>query len=243
MPNSRKDGTTCRAGYHKSQDNTAYAQSSLSSSGITGIITGFLDCRSWFPSGGASGKKNGEKLNVFFSSLMEDKAGCSNNLEWGEIVAEVGAINASADTTAIALTQVLDMLIRHPKYLQRLRTQVDHALDEDEVIVPYDQVKNLLFLRACLDEALRLKLPTSAGLPRRISTEGAQIQWTTGDTSVSMTIYSAYRDPDIFPHPEEYNPDRWMDLDDRKRMDEMPTNIWRATGGSVRIGAFDRQCQ
>ena len=44
-------------------------------------------------------------------------------------------------------------------------------------------------------------------------------EWIPGDTSVSMTSYSAHRDPEIFPVPEEYNPDRWMDLDNRKRME------------------------
>ncbi|KAL5362000.1 putative cytochrome P450 [Aspergillus floccosus] len=154
----------------------------------------------------------GEKLEDFFSSLMDDKSGNPNNLEWGEIVAEVSAIiNAGADTTAIALTQ----------HLRTLREEVDGVLDEDEVVAPYDKVKDLPFLRACLDEALRILPPTSAGLPRRTPPEGAEImgEWIPGDTSVSMTIYASHRDPDIFPDPETYRPDRWLDADARKRME------------------------
>ncbi|PLB48584.1 putative cytochrome P450 [Aspergillus steynii IBT 23096] len=152
---------------------------------------------------------NGEELDDFFSSLMEDKQKKPNNLEWGEIVAEVSAIiNAGADTTAIALTQTL-------------REEVDSVLDEDEVVAAHDKVKNLPFLRACLDEALRILPPTSAGLPRRTPPEGAQImgEWIPGDTSVSMTIYAAHRDPDIFPDPETYRPERWLDAEARKRME------------------------
>ncbi|KAB8203803.1 cytochrome P450 [Aspergillus parasiticus] len=164
----------------------------------------------------------GEQLDDFFSALMEDKQGKPNNLEWGEIVAEVGAlINAGADTTSIALTNVLEMLLHHPEDLQKLRQEVGGVLDEDEVVAPYDKVKNLPFLRACLDEGLRLSPPTSAGLPRRTPPEGAQImdQWIPGDTSVSMTIYATHRDPEIFPDPEEYRPQRWMDPESRKRME------------------------
>ncbi|KAE8157259.1 cytochrome P450 [Aspergillus tamarii] len=236
----RLDGTTYPARYRKSQDNTAHVQSLFVwdykyfhwLSRLSKLVPKY---RQMWKDGEPWGDviyhqavtrlqryQSGEKLDDFFSSLMEDKAGHPNNLEWGEIVAEVGAIiNAGADTTAIALTQVLDMLIRHPKYLQRLREEVDSALEEDEVVAPYDKVKNLPFLRACLDEALRLIPPTSAGLPRRTPPEGAQIlnEWIPGDTSVSMTSYSAHRDPEIFPDPEEYNPDRWMDLDNRKRME------------------------
>ena len=52
---------------------------------------------------------------------MEDKSGAPNFLEWGEIVAEVTAIiDAGAKTTAIALTNILELLIRHPRQLAAL---------------------------------------------------------------------------------------------------------------------------
>ncbi|KAJ3542943.1 hypothetical protein NM208_g3834 [Fusarium decemcellulare] len=151
----------------------------------------------------------GEKLDDFFSCLMEDKTGSPNNLEWGEIVSEIGAIiNAGADTTAIALTQTLELLCKHPQHMDRLRQEIDSVLEPGEVIAPYDKVKDLPFLRACIDESLRIIPPTSAGLPRRTPAEGAQIldEWIAGDTSVNMTIYAAHRDPKIFPDPETYNP-------------------------------------
>ena len=165
---------------------------------------------------------NGEELDDFFSSLMEDKSGRPNNLEWGVIVAEVSAIiNAGADTTAIALTQVLALLLQHSQHLQTLRNEVDSVLYQGEIVAPYDKVKNLPFLRACLDEGLRLIPPTSAGLPRRTPPEGASIlgDWIPGDTSVSMTIYGAHRLPEIFPEPEEYQPQRWLDPETPRRME------------------------
>ncbi|KAL4935620.1 hypothetical protein BDV06DRAFT_228660 [Aspergillus oleicola] len=54
----------------------------------------------------------GEQLDELFSSLWTNKQGHPNNLEWGEIIGEVGAIiNAGSDTTAIALTQALEFLL------------------------------------------------------------------------------------------------------------------------------------
>ena len=63
--------------------------------------------------------------------------------------------------------------------------------------------------------------PTSAGLPRRKPPEGTSIlgEWITGDTSVSMTIYGAHRLPEAFPEPEEYQPQRWLDPEARRRME------------------------
>jgi len=40
----------------------------------------------------------GEKLDDFFSALMEDKNGSPNNLEWGEIVAEISIMMNAAAT-------------------------------------------------------------------------------------------------------------------------------------------------
>ncbi|KAF7587194.1 hypothetical protein BBP40_007556 [Aspergillus hancockii] len=233
----RKDGTTYPARYRQSQDQSAYAQS---------VFVWDYKYYHWLarlsnmvPKWRRVWKEGAPFGDVTYHQAV-NKSGHPNNLEWGEIIAEVGAIiNAGADTTAIALTQVLDMLIRHPMYLRRLRTEVDSALDDDddddEMVAPYDKVKNLPFLRACLDESLRLIPPTSAGLPRRAPAEGAQIlkEWIPGGTSVSMTSYSARRDPDIFPDPEEYNPNRWMNLEDRKRTEPYFIPFSTGTRGSL----------
>ncbi|KAH7113994.1 cytochrome P450 [Dactylonectria estremocensis] len=179
----------------------------------------------------------GEKLDDFFSCLLEDKTGSPNNLEWGEIVAEVSAIiDAGADTTSIALTHVLDLLIKHPLQMQKLRAEIAAVLDEGEEVAPYDKIKDLPYLKACLDEGLRLIPPVSAGLPRRTPLEGAQIlgKWIPGDTSVSMTIWGAHHNGDLFPDPEAFKPERWLDPEERRRME--PFFIPFTTGARGCIG-------
>ncbi|KAI8311845.1 hypothetical protein COL154_011521 [Colletotrichum chrysophilum] len=155
----------------------------------------------------------GEKLDDFFQALMESKNGEPNNLEWGEIVAEINIMmNAGSVTTAIAVTNVLYQLLKNPKYLQRLREEVDSVLDTDEVIAPYDKVKHLPYLRACLDESLRLFPPTPQGLMRKTPPEGMYImgEWVPGNTTVSMSGVVAHRDETIFPDAHKYDPDRWL---------------------------------
>jgi benzoate 4-monooxygenase len=186
--------------------------------------------------------QKGEKLDDFFTALMYDKAGKPYNLEWGEIVGEVGAIiDAGADTTAIALTQILELLIRHPQHLKTLRKEVKTIMKPDQVVASYDAAKSLPFLKACLDEAMRIIPPTSAGLPRRTPPEGAEIlgEWIPGNTSVSMPIYTAHHDPTIFLDPAAFNPHRWMDRDERKKMESyfIPcVNRW-AKGDSNHVAA------
>lgn len=155
----------------------------------------------------------GEKLDDFFEALMHDKNGVPHNLEWGEILAEISIMmNAGSTTTAIAMANVMYQLLRNPNCMQRLREEVDSVLDEDEVIAPYEKVKYLPYLRACLDESMRFFPPTSHGLPRQTPAEGANIlgDYIPGGVTVSMSAYVVHRDPRIFPEPDKFSPDRWL---------------------------------
>ncbi|RYP89461.1 hypothetical protein DL769_000012 [Monosporascus sp. CRB-8-3] len=156
----------------------------------------------------------GEKLDDFFQALMEDKNGTPNNLEWGEIVAEINIMmNAGSVTTAIAVTNVLYELLRHPRVMERLREEIDGVLEPDEVVAPYDKVKHLPYLRACLDESLRLQPPTPHGLPRKTPPEGLWImdQYVPGNTTVSISALVAHRDESVFPDADSFIPERWLD--------------------------------
>ena len=119
---------------------------------------------------------SGEKLDDFFTAMMEDKKGAAHNLETGGIVAEISIMmNAGSDTTAIALRNVLFLLLKNPRCMARLREEINVVLDEDELVAPYSKVKHLPYLRACLDESLRMLPPVVFGLPRRTPPEGTTI--------------------------------------------------------------------
>jgi cytochrome P450 len=155
----------------------------------------------------------GEKLDDFFSALMEDKNGNPNNLEWGEIVAEISIMmNAGSDTTAIAMNNAMYFLLKNPEVVRKLREEIDAVLSPSEVVAPYEAVKHLPYLRACLDESMRLSPPTTFGLPRQTPPEGCPIlgDFVAGGTSVSMSSYVVHRDANAFPDPETFKPERWL---------------------------------
>lgn len=157
--------------------------------------------------------RRGEKLDDFFQALMQDKNGNSHMLEWGEVVAEINIMmNAGSVTTAIALANVMYQLILNPQCLKKLQEELDTALEPEEVVAPYDKVKHLPYLRACLDESLRLFPPTPHGLPRKTPAEGANVmgQYIPGNTTVSISALVAHRDETAFPQACRFNPERFM---------------------------------
>lgn len=121
-------------------------------------------------------------------------------------------MNAGSDTTAIAIANIIYLLVTHPDVLEKLRAEVDEVLDPGESVAPYDKVKHLPYLRAVLDEGLRMMPPVSFSLPRRTPAEGCVImnEFVPGETTVSITAESAHRDPQVFPDPDTFKPERWL---------------------------------
>lgn len=163
--------------------------------------------------------QNGEKLQDFFTHLFEDKYGNQNMYPMGELVAEGNILlNAGSDTTGIALTNVIYRILSTPSALAKLREELDAVLQPDEPVAPFDRIKHLPYLRACLDESMRLNPPNTMNTPRMTPPQGMSINghWIPGHTTVHCPPYNIHRNPQIFPAPEAFNPDRWLGEDGKE---------------------------
>ncbi|KAF4208757.1 hypothetical protein CNMCM8927_008706 [Aspergillus lentulus] len=163
--------------------------------------------------------KRGDQLGDLFACLMEDNKGNARGLERGELKAETNVLlDAGSDTTAIALTHALYYLIKTPHAMATLRKEVAGAFSE-EPTARYASVKNLPYLKACLEESLRLSPPVSRGLERRTPPQGMRImgEQIPGNVGVSVPVYVAHRDPAIFPEPELYRPERWLESEEKAK--------------------------
>lgn len=68
------------------------------------------------------------------------------------------------------------------------------------------------FLRACIDEALRLSPPAASVPWREVERGGTQIDSTAvpGGTGVGVGIYSIHHSPLYYEDPFKYEPGRWL---------------------------------
>ncbi|CAG8109221.1 unnamed protein product [Penicillium olsonii] len=162
----------------------------------------------------------GEKLDDFLSCLISDKQGNCRGLNRGELGAETSILlDAGSETTAIALTHLLYYLIKNPACFLKLREEVSGAITGDKV-APYSKVKNLPYLKACIEESLRLSPPLPRGLERVTPPSGARIigEFIPGNVGVSVPAYVAHRDPNLFPEPEAFLPERWLNNENIGKM-------------------------
>lgn len=159
----------------------------------------------------SSGK--GERFD-FFSKLEEVPKGQTNSMPFGEQAAEAGLmLNAGSDTTASGLTNTLFLLVKHPDTLAKLRQELDLVMTPDAITPDFNMLMASPYLRACLDESLRLRPPVAIGLPRVTPPEGSTIcgHFIPGGVTVSVPILEMNRHPALFPRPDEFDPARWFD--------------------------------
>jgi cytochrome P450 len=140
-------------------------------------------------------------------SDMEVAAECADNLDAG--------LKTTSDTLMFALWVL--SLPQHRKHQERLIEEVKDAksfLAGDASILPADACDRLPFLDALIKETLRLYAPIPASQPR-ISTQDTTIDGyhIPAGTVVSCQAFSMHRNPDVFPHPKTFNPDRWLASD------------------------------
>lgn len=161
-------------------------------------------------------QKNGKPQGYtdFFHHLLQDRNGKDTGLNLLELEKEAGVmINAGHDTTATAITNCLFYIVSNPRVLRKLRDELAPILGTQETNATYDQVKDLKYLRACLEESMRLRPPTSRGLPRETPPQGALIAGheIAGGVTVSVPTYTLHRNTALFTDPEEFRPERWFD--------------------------------
>ncbi|CRL22992.1 Cytochrome P450 [Penicillium camemberti] len=181
--------------------------------------------------------ENTAPANDLFQCLLQDSKGQDLNLSFGEIMAECSVMmNAGTETSTAAMTSTIFLLYTHPRVLQKLRDEIN--ADSENEIPTYDVVSKMPYLRACIEEALRLRPPSSFGLPRIVPKGGRAIanKFIPEGVTVSVPTYSILRDELIFKNASEYNPDRWLteDSEEKKRM--MNSHIPFSTGPRACIG-------
>jgi cytochrome P450 family 135 len=127
---------------------------------------------------------------------------------------------AGHETTATGLSWAIELLARHPEELSRL--EADLAVGNDE------------YLDAVIKETLRLRPVIALVLRKLVEPMEIGGRLLPAGVSVAPSIYLVHRNPEIYPEPERFRPERFI---------ERPagTYTWIPFGGGVRRclgGAF-----
>ncbi|XP_055343483.1 cytochrome P450 3A24-like [Paramacrobiotus metropolitanus] len=151
--------------------------------------------------------------------LAERAAGSSSrrSLTLDEIVAQSVIIFVSGyETTAIALSCMAYVLALHPAVQERLHAEIRRVLPAGGE-ASMEQLAQMGYLDACVNETLRL-FPSVTRTERQCSEDWyyGGVKYDQG-TVFAVPIYAINRDPDYFPDPEIFDPDRFS-KDNKQRI-------------------------
>ncbi|MYT19991.1 cytochrome P450 [Streptomyces sp. SID7760] len=137
---------------------------------------------------------------------------------------------AGSETTASTLAWALHHLAHRPDVEQEVLAEIDRVLGVRDTI-SFADVAHLPSVTRVLDEALRLHGVVT--LMRR-ATEPVTIGGYSlpAETEVLLSLYALHRNPDLYPDPDRFDPDRWLpeQRQARPREHEVP------------FGAGNRKC-
>ncbi|KAK0439708.1 cytochrome P450 [Desarmillaria tabescens] len=127
----------------------------------------------------------------------------------------VNILVAGRDTTASLLTFAVYMMCEHPEMATRLRSEI---LEKAGTRIPtYEDIRDMKYLRAFLNETLRLYPPVpinsrSSKVATTLPNQGRAPYYVLKDTMVNYSVFLMHRRTDLWgPDALKFDPDRFLD--------------------------------
>lgn len=144
---------------------------------------------------------------MLFDRVMSGK-GKAAEMSRLEIIANAGSfIVAGTDTTATTATYLIWEICQHPSVKAKL---LDAIKDLPQAPTSAD-LRAIPYIDHLIDETLRLCGAAPGPLPRRVPAGGRTLAgyFVPEGLTVSPVAYVLSRDPEIYPNPEMWVPERW----------------------------------
>ncbi|KAI0467426.1 cytochrome P450 [Xylaria cf. heliscus] len=120
---------------------------------------------------------------------------------------------AGTETTARTLTIASYHLFSNRPLLLRLRDELRTVMPTPDTDVSWSQLEQLPYLNAVVNEAIRLSFGPIFRSTRVAPTESLTYKKLVipPGTPISMSTYFVHMDPEIFPEPTSFKPERWIE--------------------------------
>ncbi|XP_072165421.1 cytochrome P450 4V2-like [Diadema setosum] len=167
---------------------------------------------------GDEGAVAGKKKRLAFLDLLIQMHREDPNFTMQDIQEEVDTFMfAGHDTTATAMSWALLLIGLHPGVQARLHDEIDKVLGDTNRYVTSEDLGNMSYLSLVMKESLRL-FPSVPMISRKLDCDmmldGKLVP---KETDIELAIYSLHYDPEQFPDPEKFDPDRFLPENSAKR--------------------------
>jgi cytochrome P450 len=135
----------------------------------------------------------------------------------GQTVVAAGSL-----TTAQYLQVTFFHLLSNPEILRRLKSELAVTVPNPDSIPPSQKLEQLPYLSAVICEGFRISLGTLARLTRVAPDRDLVFnEWTIpAGTPIGMSSTANHTNPELFPDPQRFDPERWLNGSTRDRSKE-----------------------
>ncbi|KAI1650896.1 cytochrome P450 monooxygenase-like protein [Daldinia loculata] len=121
-------------------------------------------------------------------------------------------LTAGYDTTATAISGIIFCLTGDPRRHQKLVDEILSTFESAEDIVYGPKLLGCTYLRACIDEGMRLNPSLPSDLPREVLPGGLTIkgEYYPEGTIVGNVPWALMRNQEVYGDPEVFRPERWI---------------------------------
>lgn len=146
-------------------------------------------------------------------------------------------VTAGASTTAHFLKTTLFFILSDATILNRLKAEVEGAMPDPATLPPSHELARLPYLAAVIKEGGRMTHGVSSRLARIAPNEDLRF----GDylmpagTSIGTSHPLQHGSPAIFPEPERFDPQRWLQGEESQRRERYLVNFSRGARACVGI--------
>ncbi|XP_071538539.1 cytochrome P450 4C1 [Panulirus ornatus] len=160
----------------------------------------------------------GKKRRLALLDLLMEYSEKERSLSDEDIREEVDTFMFEGhDTTAAAVNWSLYLLGHHPEIQARVHEELDSLFGDSNRPVSMDELRELKYTENCIKEALRL-FPSVPFLGRELKEDVILDNYRVpAGTAIIIAIYCLHRNPEQFPNPEIYDPDRFLPENALKR--------------------------
>ena len=162
------------------------------------------------------------------------------------LTATTSLVFAGSDTTAVSLSSVFYHLLRNPRCLTILLSELDSAISSGTIhpspsgLISFPDAQKLPYLDAVITESFRLFPAVGLLLERHVPASGATIcdEHIPGGTIVGCNAWVLHRRAEVFGEDvDAFRPERWLAADDDDEEGEQQRNS-KAKLKSMRAAMF-----
>jgi cytochrome P450 len=172
-------------------------------------------------------------ITIFHEILNEPSLPADEKTEMRMKAEAESLVGAGTLTSAHMLSLTSYFVLSNLGILDKLTRELEVAMPDPTSSPSLQVFETLPYLNAVMDEGFRLSYGSMHRLSRSHPKDTLQYRdWVIPPgTPVGYSAYMLHRNPDVFPEPEEFKPERWLSIDPaaRQRLRATLNNFGRGT--------------